>query len=83
MHFRFRGIYIWYVIDNQILTVRCVGHLHTHAPTSGPLFTKRTDVLPQDLVKSRSREIECHIDRIAMKFDRHLGSVAALVPVKL
>ena len=25
--------------------------------TTGPLFTKRTDVLPQDLVKSRSREI--------------------------
>ena len=24
---------------------------------SGPLFTKRSDVLPQDLVKSRSREI--------------------------
>ena len=23
----------------------------------GPLFTKRTDVLPQDLVKHRSREI--------------------------
>ena len=25
--------------------------------TWGPLFTKRYDVLPQDLVKSRSREI--------------------------
>ena len=25
--------------------------------TSGPLFTKRTDVLRQDLAKSRSREI--------------------------
>ena len=24
---------------------------------TAPLFTKRTDVLPQDLVKSRSREI--------------------------
>ena len=26
-------------------------------PTPVPLFTKRLDVLPQDLVKSRSREI--------------------------
>ena len=40
----------------------------------GPLFNKRTDVLPQDLVKSRSRDIGCHNDRIALKFDRHLGS---------
>ena len=31
--------------------------------------TKRTDVLPQDLVKSRNREIWCYYDRIALKFD--------------
>ena len=30
---------------------------YTNPPDSGPLFTKRTDVLLQDLVKSRSREI--------------------------
>ena len=47
-----------------------------------PFFTKRTDVLPQDLVKSRSREIECCNDRIALKFERHLGSAAAEVPIK-
>ena len=34
------------------------------------------------LVKSRSREIGCYNDRIALKFDMHLGSVAAEVPVK-
>ena len=47
-----------------------------------PLSTKRMDVLPQDLVKSRSREIECYNERVALKFDRLLGSTAAEVPVK-
>ena len=50
---------------------------------TGPLFTKRTNVLPQDLAKSRSREIGCYHDRIFLKFDRHLGSTAAEVPVKI
>ena len=31
---------------------------------------------------SRSREIGCYNDSIALKFDRHLGSGAAEVPVK-
>ena len=48
----------------------------------GPLFTKRTDVLPPNIVKSRSREIDCYHDRIVLKFDRHLGSAAADMPVK-
>ena len=39
------------------------------------------DLIP-NLVKSRSREIGCYNDRIALKFDRHLGSGAAEVPVK-
>ena len=47
-----------------------------------PLFTKRYYVLPINLMKSRSCEIECYNDRFALKFDRHLGSVAAEVPVK-
>ena len=41
---------------------------------AGPLFTKRQDVLPPNLVKFRSREIGCCNGRIALKFDRHLGS---------
>ena len=40
------------------------------------------DVLPHDPVKSQNREIGCYNDRIAIKFDRHIGSVAADVPVK-
>ena len=42
------------------------------------LFNKQTDVLPQDLVKSRSREVGYCNDRIALKFD----SSAAEMPVK-
>ena len=48
----------------------------------GPLFTKRQDVLPPNLAMSRSRVIGCCNNRIALKFDRHLGSGAAEVPVK-
>ena len=48
----------------------------------GLLFTKRTDVLPQDLMKPRNRAIGCYNDRIARKFDRHFGSAFAEVPLK-
>ena len=48
----------------------------------GPLFTKRLDVLPTNIVKSRHREIQCYNDRTPLKFDSHLGSAAAEVPVK-
>ena len=44
---------------------------------SGALFTKCTDDLPKDLVKTRSHEIGCHDYRAALKFDRNLGSAAA------
>ena len=60
-------------------------HGYNHVPvatyTTGLQFTKRMGVLPQDLVKSRSREIGRYNDRIALEFDRHLGSAAAEVPV--
>ena len=49
---------------------------------TNPPAAKRKDVLPPTLVKPRSREIGCYYDRIARKFDRHLGSAAAEVPVK-
>ena len=51
-------------------------------PNPGPLFTKRTDVLPLDLMKSRSSKIGCYNERIALKFDRHIWSAAGEVPVK-
>ena len=49
---------------------------------AGPLFTKRTDVLPQELAKSRSREIRASTLLITMKFNWHLCSTAAKIPVK-
>ena len=49
---------------------------------SWPLFTKRMDILPLNLVKHRNSEIVCYTDGIALQFDRHLGSTAANVPVK-
>ena len=48
----------------------------------GPLCTNRTVVLPQDLVKFRSREIQIQTFQITLKFDRHLGSSAAEISVK-
>ena len=49
----------------------------------GPLFTKWTDVLPQDLVMSRSREIRVSAFPFALKSDRHISSSAAEMAVKL
>ena len=48
---------------------------------SSPLFTKWTDFLLQDLVKSRNHEIHVYTISIALKFDRPLGS-AAEMPVE-
>ena len=47
----------------------------------GHLCTKRTDVLPHNIVKSRSCEIVCYNYRNPLKFDRHFGA-AAEVPVE-
>ena len=52
------------------------------AKWSGPLFIKQKDVLLTNLAKSRSREIECYNNPIALTFDRNLGSAAAEVPGK-
>ena len=41
--------------------------------TTGPIFT---DLLPQDLVKTRRREIPDGTFPIALKLDNHLGSSA-------
>ena len=41
-----------------------------------------TNVLLQDLVKTRSRESRSYNDYIALKFDRRLDSIAAAVRVK-
>ena len=48
-----------------------------------PLFTKLTDVLPQDLVKSLSRKIRILIFPVALKFYWHFGSSADENPVNM
>ena len=47
-----------------------------HRQIFGPLLTKQMGALPQDRVKSRSREIRVYTFPIALKFDRHIGSSA-------
>ena len=48
----------------------------------GALFTKRSDVLPQYLTKSRSCEIRVWTFPLAPKFDWHHGNGTAEMPVK-
>ena len=52
------------------------------AQQPGHLFTKQMDVLPQDLVKPRCRDIRVYTFHIALKFDKHLDSITAEMPVK-
>ena len=59
-----------------------IQHLKPDSMAPGPLFTTRTGVLPLNPMKSRSTEIGCYNDRIALKFDRHLSNAAVVVPVK-
>ena len=42
-------------------------------------FTKQTDVLPEDFVKSRSREIGCYHDRIALWWRHQMETFSALL----
>ena len=55
---------------------------HTLHTASGARLNIRKDVFSYNLVKSRSHEIGTINCRIALKFDRHIGSTAAEVPVK-
>ena len=48
----------------------------------GPRLNIRKDVFSYDLVKSWSHEIGTLNCRIALKFDRHIGSTAAGVAVQ-
>ena len=67
----------------EILVASCYSFIRQGRFTdSGPCFTKRTDVLPQYLVKSRSYVIMVYTFPIVLTFDRHLGSSAAETAVK-
>ena len=52
------------------------------SPKPMPLFTKRTNVLLQDLVVSPSCEIRVWILRMALIFDRYLDKSAVEMPEK-
>ena len=67
--------YIWTVLNN------CPASNH-HTKPSGPRLNIRKDVFPLDLVKYRSHEISTLNCRIALQFDRHIGSTVAEVLVK-
>ena len=66
-----------YAEKKDLIRTSTANKVHRYVVSIGPLFTKRKGVLPQDLGKSRSREIGCYNERIALKFDRHLPSAAA------
>ena len=69
----------WFETLSSPLWRRCnetTWQLLDNSWNSGPLFTKRADVLPQDFVKSRSHELGCYNVHIVQKFD----SAAAEVP---
>ena len=68
--------------DKKGILISVSMHFVLNVPTPVPLFTKRVDILPQDLVKTRSRAIGSYNHRIAMKFDRRLDSAAAETPVE-
>ena len=76
---------------NPHLSHLCVSKLGYHwfkwwfvaCSAPGPLFTKPTDALPQNLVKSRSREIQVYNYPIVLTFDKHIGSNSAEMPVKI
>ena len=44
-----------------------------------PLFIKQTDVLQQDLMKSRSQEIQVKTLAITLKSERHRGGSATAI----
>ena len=67
------GIFLLFCMSDSGL----LGRQDIVAILSVPLVTKQTDVLLQDLVKSQSLEIHVYSFPIALKFDRHLGSIAA------
>ena len=73
-------IYLFICINMKLYPTGCIAttsgaqaQLATSGPP-GPLFIKRYDVLPPNLVKSRSRDIGCCHGRIAPKLLNKTGS---------
>ena len=60
----------------------CSARLNDIDGTQG-LYSLSGKTSYRQISRSRNPEIRCYDDRIALEVDRHLGSVAAEVPVKL
>ena len=50
--------------------------------TTWSIFTKQTDVLPQDFMKCWSRKIGCYNNCVVLQCGGHFGNAAAKVSVK-
>ena len=59
-----------------------LSHMEHRLYHTEPLYNRTDDVLPQDLVKSRSRGIRVCTFPNTLKFDRPIGSSAAEMTVK-
>ena len=58
-----------FVSDKLVVLDHCLISFGWLEMSTGSLFTKRWDVLPPNLMKSRRDEIRWYNDRIALKFD--------------
>ena len=76
-------IMAWRRSGDKPLSEAMMVSLLTHICVARPQWVKWSYVLPQDLVKSRSHEIGCHNDCIALKFDRQLSSSAHQISERL
>ena len=79
---------VTYISDTQVYKKfvnnlwNCMLTPTIHCRYAGSLFNKRTDVLPQDLAKTRKPQDSGLNFQIALTFDRYLDSSAAEMPVK-
>ena len=69
---RIRELYATCIMKSEARRSYCYG-LPAMFKSLGPLFTEWTDILLQDLVGTRSREIRAYTFPIARKFDGHLN----------
>ena len=75
-------VLLWWDYVQTDCTRIALGYFTKTSATPWHLFTKRTDVSSQHLVKSRSQQIRVETISITLKFNRRLGSSAREMSVK-
>ena len=70
------------IFNFAVITLPADGLNPLGAGRFGPLFTKQMYVLPQDLAKSWSHDIQVKTFPINLKFDSYLSSSTAEMPAK-